>query len=80
MKDLETKIKKWLRPMWEAASGGRTRQRALWRLRREMTSGMVSRCFFEARIVPAHGVFGKTHIFPRSLFARGDAASHVGRI
>jgi hypothetical protein len=60
--------------MWEAASGGRTRQRALWRLCRETTAVMVS------RIVPAHGVFGKTHIFPRDLFARGDAASHIGRI
>jgi hypothetical protein len=42
MKDLETMTKKWLRQMWEAASGGRTRQRALWRLCREMIAGMFS--------------------------------------
>jgi hypothetical protein len=69
MKDLETMTKKWLRLMWEAASGGRTRQRALWRLRRKTISGIFS-CYSLMAIVPAHGVFGKTHIFPRDPFAR----------
>jgi hypothetical protein len=65
MKDLETKKKKCLRLMWEAASGGRTRHRALWRLCREMTAVMVSRCFFEARIVPAQS-FSSRFIFCRA--------------
>jgi hypothetical protein len=37
--------------MWEAASGGRTRQRASWRFCRETSSGMFSFCFLVARIV-----------------------------
>jgi hypothetical protein len=56
--------------MWEAASGGR-----MFGDRRNVFTPP-----FKARIVPAHGVFGKTHIFPRDLFARRDAASHIGRI
>jgi hypothetical protein len=66
MKDLEIMTKKWLRLMWEAASGGRTRHLALWRHRREMTSGMGSCCFFEARIVPVQGAFNKSLIFFRA--------------
>jgi hypothetical protein len=56
--------------MWEAASGGR-----MFGDRRYVFTPP-----FKARIVPVQGVFGKTHIFPRNLFARGDAASHIGRI
>jgi hypothetical protein len=60
MKDLETKIKKWLRPMWEAASGGR-----MFGDRRYVLTPP-----FKARIVPIQGVFNKSHSLPRDPSAR----------
>jgi hypothetical protein len=65
MKDLETMINNWLRPMWEAASGGRM-------------SGDRRYVFtppFKARVVPAQGVFGKAHIPPRNIAMRRTAAT-----
>jgi hypothetical protein len=70
MKHLEIMINNWLRPMWEAASGGRTHQRAVWRLRRKMTADMVSLYFSEARIVSIQSVFDEFSVFPRGPFAR----------
>jgi hypothetical protein len=65
MKNLETMTKKWLRPMWEAASGGRTRQRALWRLCRETTAVMFSlRLLKRALSLPK--VFSERLLFSRA--------------
>jgi hypothetical protein len=51
--------------MWEAASGGRTRQRALWRLCREMTAVMFSlRLLKRALSLPM--VFSARLIFSRA--------------
>jgi hypothetical protein len=43
MKGLETTIKKWLRPMWEAASGGRTGRAAKYDPRMKTLDGDSAR-------------------------------------